>query len=113
MAPMYSKGSLELTGIKLRKLWSYLQDQLNFEIAGGELDISGTYEFNITEGLTDLRLQDSSVNVRSLSVLSKEDGEEAITLPHLSFSGTELDYQKTRNENRPYSKRLSKDSWQV
>lgn len=94
MAPMYSKGSLELTGIKLRKLWSYLQDQLNFEIAGGELDISGTYEFNITEGLTDLRLQDSSVNVRSLSVLSKEDGEEAITLPHLSFSGTELDYQK-------------------
>ncbi|MCF6155323.1 MAG: DUF748 domain-containing protein [Candidatus Brocadia sp.] len=94
MVPMHSKGGLELKGIKLRKLWSYLQDQLHFEIAGGELDISGTYAFDITEGKPELRLQDSSVSVRSLSILSKEDGEEAITLPHLSFSGTELDYQK-------------------
>ncbi len=94
MVPMHSKGSLELTGVKLRKLWAYVQDQLNFEITSGELDISGTYEFDITEGRPELRLQNNSVTVRSLSVLGKEDGEEAITLPHLSFSGTELDYQK-------------------
>lgn len=94
VVPMHSKGSLELTGIKLRKLWSYVQDQLHFEIASGELDVRGTYEFDIIEGRPELRLQDSSVNIRSLSVLSKEDGEEAIALPHLSFSGIELDYQK-------------------
>ncbi|NUO09543.1 MAG: DUF748 domain-containing protein [Candidatus Brocadia sp.] len=94
LVPMHSKGSLELTGIKLRKLWSYLQDRLNFEIDGGELNISGTYEFSVADGLFDLHLQESSVRVRSLSILSKEDGEEAIILPRLSFRGTELDYRK-------------------
>lgn len=94
MVPMYSKGKLELTGIKLRTLWSYLQDQLNFEITDGELDISGNYELAAAGGKPDFLVQNGSVTVRSLAVVNKEDGEEAINLAHLTFSGADIDYQK-------------------
>ena len=94
IAPMHSKGKLELTGIKLRTLWSYLQDQLNFEITGGELAMSGDYEFDATGEKTNFCVQNGIVNVQALTVVNKADGEEAINLQNLTFSGTDIDHQK-------------------
>ncbi|MFO0793967.1 MAG: DUF748 domain-containing protein [Candidatus Brocadiaceae bacterium] len=94
MAPLYSKGKLELTGIKLRTLWSYLQDQLNFEITGGKLAVSGDYEFDGTGEKTDLRVYNGRVNVQALSVVNEADGEKTLDLPSLTFSGTDIDYLK-------------------
>ncbi|BBO16585.1 conserved hypothetical protein [Candidatus Brocadia pituitae] len=95
MSPRYSKGSLELSGIKLRGLlWSYLQEQLNFEIAGGELDISGNYEFDGTGEKPRMLVQNGNINVRSLTVVQKDDKEEVISLPSLTMSGADIDYEK-------------------
>ncbi|MGQ3685711.1 MAG: DUF748 domain-containing protein [Candidatus Loosdrechtia sp.] len=92
--PLYSKGSMELTRFQLDKLWAYLQEQLDFEITTAEADVWGMYEFSFTEGKPELRLQDSRVLVRSLSIMSKEDGAEVIILPILSFDGVNIDYQR-------------------
>ncbi|TVM00898.1 MAG: hypothetical protein CV087_11440, partial [Candidatus Brocadia sp. WS118] len=94
VSPRYSKGSLELSGIKLRSLWSYLQEQLNFEIAGGELDISGNYEFDGTGEKPRILVQSGNINVRSLTVVQKDDKEEVISLPSLTMSGADIDYEK-------------------
>lgn len=94
MSPRYSKGSLELSGIKLRSLWSYLQEQLNFEISGGELDISGDYEFDGTGEKPRILVQNGNINVRSLTVVQKDDKEEVISLPSLTMSGAGIDYEK-------------------
>lgn len=94
MSPRYSKGSLELSGIKLRSLWSYLQEQLNFEIAGGELDISGNYEFDGTGEKPRILVKNGNINVRSLTVVQKEGKEEVISLPRLTMSGADIDYEK-------------------
>ena len=94
MSPRYSKGSLELSGIKLRNLWSYLQEQLNFEITGGELDISGNYEFDGTGEKPHILVQKGNINVRSLTVVQKEDKEEVINLPNLTMSDADIDYDK-------------------
>lgn len=94
MVPLYSKGKLELTGIKLRTLWSYLQDQFHFEVTGGELDINGNYEFDARGERHGFLVHNGNINVRSLSVVNKEGGETTINVPLLTFSGTDIDYQK-------------------
>ncbi|MBW7897402.1 AsmA family protein [Candidatus Brocadiaceae bacterium B188] len=94
MSPLYSKGRLELSGIKLRSLWSYLQDQLHFEITRGELDISGDYEFDATGETPDILVQQGKIDVRSLTVAEKGGDEEIIALPHLTMSGTDIDFRK-------------------
>lgn len=94
MSPRYSKGSLELSGIKLRSLWSYLQEQLHFEIAGGELDISGNYEFDGAGEKPRILVKNGNINVRSLTVVQKEGKEEVISLPRLTMSGADIDYEK-------------------
>lgn len=94
MVPLYSKGKLELKGIKLRTLWSYLQDQLHFEVKGGELDISGNYEFEAREAGHGFFVNNGNINVRSLSVVNRDGGETTINVPTLTFSGTDIDYQK-------------------
>jgi hypothetical protein len=94
MVPLYSKGKLELTGIKMRTLWSYLQDQFHFEVTSGELDINGNYEFDARGQRHGFLVHNGNINVRSLSVVNKEGGETTINVPLLTFSGTDIDYQK-------------------
>jgi hypothetical protein len=94
MSPLYSKGRLELSGIKLRNLWSYLQDQLLFEIKDGKLDVSGNYEFDATGEKPNFLVHQGRITVRSLTVAQKEDKEEVLMVPHFTVTGADIDYGK-------------------
>lgn len=94
MSPLYSKGRLELSGVKLRNLWSYLQDQLHFEITDGLLGISGNYEFDAAGEKPKMLVHQGNITVRSLTVVQKENKEEVLTLPYVTVSGADIDYGK-------------------
>lgn len=94
MSPLYSKGRLELSGIRLRNLWSYLQDQLLFEIKDGQLDVSGNYEFDATGEKPNFLVHQGKITVRSLTVAQKEDKEEVLMVPHFTVTGADIDYGK-------------------
>lgn len=94
MSPLYSKGKIELSGIRLRNLWSYLQDQLHFEITDGQLDISGNYEFDATGEKPNMLVQQGKITVRSLAVVQKETKEEVLAVQHVTVNGADIDYGK-------------------
>ena len=95
--PLESDGEFQVSGLLAHTLWEYLQDQLNFVVDSGTLNIAGTYKFALKNADTDnLQLELSTVALSDLSVRPKSvEGEAApapwITVPELTIAGTSVD----------------------
>jgi len=94
LIPLGSKGDFELSGIKALRMWEYLQDQLYFEITGGELKFTGSYELDLTEDGNLFRLNNVKIGINSLSLNDRENNSEIINWSQLNVNGLELDYPK-------------------
>ncbi|MEA3150052.1 MAG: hypothetical protein QOD56_991, partial [Gammaproteobacteria bacterium] len=94
--PLESDGEFQINGLLAHTLWEYLQDQLNFVIDAGSIDVAGTYKFALKGADTDdLQLDLSKVALSDLVVRPKSgEGESAppwITVPALTAAGTTVD----------------------
>jgi hypothetical protein len=102
--PIESDGEFQVNGLLAHTLWEYLQDQLNFVIDTGTIDIAATYKFSLKDpAVNNLFVDLSKVAVRDLTVRPKAGAEDTpaetpvanwITVPEFSVTGTTVDLPK-------------------
>jgi hypothetical protein len=90
-APFSSSGSFRLADVQARTLWSYLQESLGFEIAGGVVNLSGSYEVAATEPDLTAALTLSTVEVAGLGVRPRGGAEDWIHVDSVAIDTARLD----------------------
>jgi hypothetical protein len=90
-APFSSRGSFELAAVQARTLWSYLQESLGFEIAGGVVSMTGTYEVAATEPDLTAALTLSKMEVAGLGARPRGGAEDWIHIDSVAIETARLD----------------------
>jgi hypothetical protein len=89
LAPVASQGEFRIRGLKARSLWDFLSEQLPFELGAGELDLGGSYAFDLTDG-TRLEATLPTIQGRGLALREIGGGDDWITVPALTVEGLHL-----------------------
>ena len=97
--PIESDGEFQIAGLQAHTIWSYLEDQLNFQVPSGKIDVSATYKFSLQDQ-PDLKVDVSKVALTDLTVRPKEGDVDWITVPQLLLSGTTLDLEAAAGAQR-------------
>lgn len=93
--PIESDGEFQIVGLQAHTIWEYLEDQLNFQVNSGKIDVNGTYKFALKED-ADLKVDISKVALTDLAIRPKSSDVDWITVPQLTLSGTSLDLKPRR-----------------
>jgi hypothetical protein len=110
--PIESDGEVQIDGLLAHTLWEYLQDQLNFDIDSGSIDVTASYRFSLKDaGSENLQVDVSRIALTNLTVRPKEAAPVPapvpgptpgpaplpaawITVPSLIVTGTAVDVAK-------------------
>jgi hypothetical protein len=88
--PVASDGELHIEALQAHTLWEYLEDQLNFVVASGAIDVQSSYKFSLTDQVN-LALNVAKATVSNLAVRPKNSGTDWVSLPGLDMSGAAID----------------------
>jgi hypothetical protein len=88
--PVASDGELRIEGLQARTVWAYLEDQLNFVVASGAIDVQSTYKFSLTDRVN-LALDVGKSAVSNLAVRPKNSDTDWVSVPRLEMSGAAID----------------------
>src|SRR6202171_1316001 len=91
--PIESEREFPIDGLRAHTIWEYLEDQLNFVVNSGTVDLNATYKFSLQDAV-DLQAAVSRIAVNDLAVRPKESDIDWVTVPSLLLSGTTLDLLK-------------------
>lgn len=91
LAPLSSRGRFELADVQARTLWSYLQESLGFEVAGGVVGVTGGYEFAATEPDLTLDVYLANVAVAGLKLRPRGGETDWLALNELGVADTRID----------------------
>jgi len=88
--PIESDGEFQIAALQAHTIWAYLEDQLNFQVNSGKIDVDATYKFSLKDDV-DLKVDVSKVALTDLAVRPKNSDVDWITVPQLTLNGTTLD----------------------
>jgi hypothetical protein len=88
--PIESDGEFQIAGLQAHTIWAYLEDQLNFQVNSGNIDVNATYKVALKDDV-DLKVDVSKVALTDLVVRPKNSDVDWINVPQLTLSGTTLD----------------------
>ena len=88
--PLASDGELHIESLQAHTLWAYLEDQLNFVVASGAIDVQSSYKFSLTDQVN-LSLNVAKATVSNLAVRPKDSDADWVSLPGLDMSGAAID----------------------
>ena len=91
LAPLSSRGQFELSDVQAHTLWSYLQESLGFEVAGGVVGVSGGYEFAATEPDLTFVVNLANVDVTGLKLRPRGGDTDWVALDRLGVANTRVD----------------------
>jgi hypothetical protein len=91
--PIESDGEFQIAGLQAHTIWSYLEDQLNFAVNSGKLDVSATYKFSLQDQ-PDLNVEMSKAELTDLTIRPKNADADWITVPKLLLGGTTLNLKQ-------------------
>ena len=98
--PLASDGEFRIVGLKVRTLWEYLEDKLNFVVNSGRIDLESTYKFAAAPAASSsaprVELDVSKVTLTDLTVRPKDADADWITVPSLTVTGTTVDLDNRR-----------------
>ncbi len=69
--PIESDGEFQIAGLQAHTIWEYLEDQLNFQVNSGKIDVNATYQFSLKDDV-DLKVDVSKVALTDLAVRPKD-----------------------------------------
>jgi hypothetical protein len=102
--PIASDGEFQIDGLLARTLWDYLQDQLNFVVDRGKIDVAARYRFTLKDpasaaGDPQLQLALSRVTLSDLTVRPRVGAGLPVaapwlTVPSLTVTDTTVDLAK-------------------
>ena len=81
--PIESDGEFQIAGLQAHTIWAYLEDQLNFQVNSGKIDVDATYKFALKDDV-DLKVDLSKVALTDLVVRPKNSEVDWITVPQLT-----------------------------
>ena len=86
--PLASTGRVIGSGPYLPVIYEYLQDQLNFEVSEGEIELAFDYSFSLPpEGEFDLQLNGVNLDVTGIVARTADEPQEFLALPEQSLRG--------------------------
>jgi hypothetical protein len=88
--PVASDGELRIEALQARTLWEYLEDQLNFVVASGAIDVQSSYEFSLTDR-ANLAFDVTKATVTNLAVRPKDSDTDWVSVSGLDMSGAAFD----------------------
>jgi outer membrane protein OmpA-like peptidoglycan-associated protein len=88
--PLSSQGRFELSGIRLRTLWEYIQDQVKFEVNGGSIDLAGVYKADLSGESIQVELIDGGIELAGFKLMEKGSDEELMSVPSFSVKGVNV-----------------------
>ncbi|HLZ99156.1 MAG TPA: DUF748 domain-containing protein [Steroidobacteraceae bacterium] len=94
--PIESDGEFRVDGLRARTLWEYLEDELNFVVNSGAIDLAATYKYSATGGPASIQVDLSKVTLSDLTVRPKNSDTDWITIPALSVTGVTADLAARR-----------------
>lgn len=94
LAPINSEASLELSGLSLRKLWSYFRDRLKVEVRSGTADLALSYRFDYSSSEPQLQVREGRLTVKDFGLHGRHDKERDLNIATLAVSGVAADLAK-------------------
>jgi hypothetical protein len=91
--PIESDGEFRIDGLRAHTIWEYFEDQLNFSVDSGSIDVNATYKFSLKDAV-DLQANASRIAVQDLAVRPKGSDAAWISVPSLLLSGLAVDLPK-------------------
>jgi len=89
--PIRSKGRFDITGIKKRKLWEYVQDKVRFEVKSGSIDLAAKYTMEISGEDVHVELTDGEMKFNEFNLSEKGKDKTLISIPSFSVEGVKFD----------------------
>ena len=89
--PLQSEGTVTLTGIKARTLWTYIQDLVKFEITDGAIDVTVSYQAKSDQDAFRASVKQGAVKLVKFALGEKGAQNPLITIPEFSVEGIEAD----------------------
>ena len=94
--PVSSKGKVSVSGLKLRTIWTYLQDLLQFEIADGLLSLSTDYHLETIGENLETTLSAAEIHLKQFALTEKGDSAPLISIPAFDIEGVTVDVPRQR-----------------
>jgi len=92
--PLYSKGTVSLKNVLLKKYSPFYQNFIGIEIVAGTLGVQTGYQFKASERPEVLKLSKASIALDSFESKIKEERETLMAAPNLSITDTDVDVLK-------------------
>ncbi len=87
VVPVRSSGHLALNGFEARTFWSYMQDQVAYEVTGGKAYFEADYQLDMAADPQILTIRDGKARLDSVTLLDPRDSSVAATIPNVTISG--------------------------
>jgi hypothetical protein len=93
--PIESDGELRIDALRAHTIWEYLEDQLNFAINSGQIDLAATYKFSLKDTV-DLQFNLAKLAAADITVRPRDSELDWVTIPGLTVLGTSVDLAPRR-----------------
>jgi len=91
LQPLRSEGTVALTGLKARTLWTYMQDLVKFEITDGVIDLTASYKVRSDRDSFQASVGQAAVKLTTFALGEKGSRDPLIVIPELTIEGIEAD----------------------
>ncbi len=90
LEPVKSAGTIALSGLHTRTIWSYLQERLRFEITDGVIDFKAAYKVDLGEKEVQALVADGKFSVTNLKVGEKSGNQPLLSVPSLTVEDIDV-----------------------
>jgi len=88
--PLGSQGRFAINKVDTFHLWQYIQDYVNFKVTSGKVDLSGNYNFAMSNNVPIIQLTEGELELSAFILVAKEGETIILSVPSLSMRGAEI-----------------------
>ncbi len=90
LAPLRSRGALEVSGLQVATLWRYIRHQVNFTADEGVLGFRGEYTLEIQPDDTIVTIDDASLRLAGFTIKQAPETPPVFSIPLLELRGAAI-----------------------
>lgn len=94
LKPLASRGAFAISRVQVRPLWEIAREAVPFEVTGGALDLSGSYDFAMKGETLKLGVDVDDVKLRGAGLRAAGADADWIVLPQVTASKIHVDVPK-------------------
>jgi len=91
MVPVRSRGHIEISDVRLPKVWQLIRSKVNFRLTKGRAGATLDYDFQVGGRSPDLKVKGGAVRIQALTLTPKGSGREVVHIPVVELKGIDFD----------------------